>query len=106
VKNPVRNETSVILVVAVVFSAVAIPVMSGLLEPSQPPAVAAVQVGDPRDGVQREDGAPARTPQSGPAPARDAERHPPAASPARRHPAPAPSPPADDLAGDDGGEAD
>ncbi len=41
-KNPIRNETSLVLVVAVILSAVAIPVLSGFLEPSQPPAVAAV----------------------------------------------------------------
>jgi hypothetical protein len=47
VKNPIRNETSLVLVIAVIFSGVAIPVLSGFLEPSQPPAVAAVQIGDP-----------------------------------------------------------
>jgi hypothetical protein len=50
-KNPIRNETSLVLVVAVVFSAVAIPVLSGFLEPSQPPAVAAIQIGEPRNGA-------------------------------------------------------
>jgi hypothetical protein len=61
VKNPIRNETSLVLVVAVIFTAVAIPVLSGFLEPSQPPAVAAVQIGDPRDGAgdaERGDSAP------------------------------------------------
>lgn len=46
-KNPIRNEASLVLVVAVIFSSVAIPVLSGFLEPSQPPAVAAVEIGDP-----------------------------------------------------------
>jgi hypothetical protein len=68
VKNPIRNETSLVLVVAVIFSAVAIPVLSGFLEPSQPPAVAVVQIGQPRDAAAaprdgaatRDDGGPAR----------------------------------------------
>jgi hypothetical protein len=68
VKNPIRNETSLVLVVAVIFSAVAIPVLSGFLEPSQPPAVAVVQIGQPRDAVaaprdsgpKRDDNGPAR----------------------------------------------
>jgi hypothetical protein len=47
VKKPIRNETSLILVVALIFSGIAIPVLSGFLEPSQPPGVAAVQIGDP-----------------------------------------------------------
>jgi hypothetical protein len=62
VKNPIRNETSLVLVVAVIFTAVAIPVLSGFLEPSQPPAVAAVQIGNPNAGADdaaRDDGAPA-----------------------------------------------
>jgi hypothetical protein len=46
VKHPIRNETSLILVVALIFSGVAIPVLSGFLGPSQPPGVAAVQIGD------------------------------------------------------------
>jgi hypothetical protein len=106
-KNPIRNETSLVLVVAVIFSAVAIPVLSGFLEPSQPPAVAAVQIGDPRDGdASRDDGAPATEPDTGePRPAGDDQAK-------RRRPAPrpvapaqsAPSAPADDAAEDDGGE--
>jgi hypothetical protein len=48
VKNPIRNETSLVLVIAVIFSGIAIPVLSGFLEPSQPPAVAAVQIGGPK----------------------------------------------------------
>jgi hypothetical protein len=47
-RHAIRNETSLVLVIAVLFSAVAIPVLSGFLEPSQPPAVAAVQIGDPQ----------------------------------------------------------
>jgi hypothetical protein len=118
VKNPIRNETSLVLVVAVIFSAVAIPVLSGFLEPSQPPAVGAVQIGTPREaagGAVRDDGAPA------PSERQRGTREPrPAADdrPQRRRPAPrqaapeppaqsqsAPSAPADD-AEDDGGESD
>jgi hypothetical protein len=111
VRNPIRNETSLVLVVAVIFSAVAIPVLSGFLEPSQPPAVAAVQIGDPRDGASRDDGPPAAEPQRRkirPASNR-IERREPAKSRARERPAPAqpaPAPPDDDLAEDDDGEAD
>lgn len=113
-KNPIRNETSLVLVVAVILSAVAIPVLSGFLEPSQPPAVAAVQIGDPRDGdsnAPRDDDAPARPTEpktSEPRPADDqAKRRRPAPRPAASAPAQsAPSAPADDAAEDDGGEAD
>jgi hypothetical protein len=124
VKNPIRNETSLVLVVAVIFSAVAIPVLSGFLEPSQPPAVAAVQIGHPRDGAgdaARDDGAPARD-DSAPAPApsrRERQRSKPRSAgdvqaqrrrsaPRPAAPAPpvqsAPSAPSDDAAEDDGGE--
>jgi hypothetical protein len=108
VNNPIRNETSLVLVVAVIFSAVAIPVLSGFLEPSKPPAVAAVQIGDPR-----ERGGAAGTAESEAAPAPDTERQRQASSPTRKRRAPtqrapaqpAPSPPADD-GDDDAGEAD
>jgi hypothetical protein len=108
VKNPLRNETSLVLVVAVIFSAVAIPVLSGFLEPSQPPAVAAVQIGDPRDSGG-DDGAPATEPDTGePRPAGDAQakRRRPAPRPADSAPPAqsAPSAPADGAAEDDGGE--
>lgn len=98
-KNPIRNETSLVLVVAVIFSAVAIPVLSGFLEPSQPPAVAAVQIGVPRDSDATE-----------PRPADDdqAKRRRPAPRPADAAP-PAKSAraaPADGAAEDDGGESD
>ena len=114
--NPIRNETSLVLVVAVIFTAVAIPVLSGFLEPSQPPAVGAVQIGDPREKTGNagpDDGAPApgsRQPDTRePRPADDdkAQRRRPA--PRQAAPAPrqsAPSPPADDAAEDDGGESD
>jgi hypothetical protein len=114
VRNPIRNEASFVLVVAAVFSAVAIPVLSGFLEPSQPPAVAAVQIGDPRDRPSGEDGASARDSENRlikTAPARS-ERRRPALAPKRERPKrpastqPAPPPPADDLAEDDDGEAD
>jgi hypothetical protein len=100
VKNPIRNETSLVLVVAVIFSAVAIPVLSGFLEPSQPPAVAAVVIGDPRErDAARDDGASGKP----------TERPPADRMGARRRDAseqPAPSAPADDAAEDDGGDAD
>ena len=67
-KSPIRNETSLTLAVAVVLSAVAVPVLSGLLEPSPPPAVAAVQIGDPRDQSTTDDGAAAGTSETNPAP--------------------------------------
>jgi hypothetical protein len=100
-KNPIRNETSLVLVVAVVFSAVAIPVLSGFLEPSQPPAVAAIQIGEPRDragDAARDDGAGEPGADRG-EPA-DAQRRRPA--PRRANPAQsAPSGDAEDDGGDD-----
>jgi hypothetical protein len=120
--KPIRNETSLVLAVAVLFSAIAIPALSGFLEPSQPPAVAAVQVGNPRDDdgdAAGDDGAPAvpREPKPQPEPQaergaspsnNDAQRR--RAAPQRSAPAPpaqpAPSAPADDAADDDLGEAD
>jgi hypothetical protein len=130
VNNPIRNETSLVLVVAVIFSAVAIPVLSGFLEPSQPPAVAAVQIGDPRAGdaggdggdagrdggdAARDGGAPAgpsepRSDTREPRPAGDVQAQRRRSAPRRADPAPpaqsAPSAPADDAAEDDGGESD
>jgi hypothetical protein len=122
VKNPIRNETSLVLVVAVIFTAVAIPVLSGFLEPSQPPAVGAVKIGEPRDdagnavrsdNTLRSDDAPARRSRksdtSEPRSAADvkAQRRR-RSAPRQAAPAPprqsAPSPPADDVAEDDGGE--
>jgi hypothetical protein len=123
VRNPIRNETSLVLAVAVIFSGVAIPVLSGFLEPSQPPAVATVQIGDPRDRdsgaddesvpsrqVETDEGGPAGDAQSrssAQSRARSAQsRARSAQSRAREHPTqPAPSVPADD-AEDDRGEAD
>jgi hypothetical protein len=123
--SPIRNETSLVLVVAVIFSAIAIPALSGFLEPSQPPAVAAVQIGDPRDGngdPARDDGAaegspePAPNPQPGPEPEtraprpadadakpRRADKPPAAPAPSAQ---PAPAAPADDAVDDDGGGED
>jgi hypothetical protein len=123
VNNPIRNETSLILVVAVIFSAVAIPVLSGFLEPSQPPAVAAVQIGEPpesasaaaRDDGGDDGGAPAgpsepRPDTREPRPAGDVQAQRRRSAPRRANPAPpaqsAPSAPADDAAEDDGGESD
>ena len=99
-KNPIRNETSLVLVVAVIFSAVAIPVLSGFLEPSQPPAVAAIEIGDPRDGdAVRDDGASGEATERTPADSRRTRR--------RNAPEqPAPAAPVDDAADDDGGDAD
>jgi hypothetical protein len=113
VKNPIRNETSLVLVVAVIFSAVAIPVLSGFLEPSQPPAVAAVQIGQPRDddqspagegaaAGQSETGARERSPSGDAQPRRRSSKRD-APAPSMQ---PAPSAPADEAAEDDGGEAD
>jgi hypothetical protein len=127
VKNPIRNETSLVLVVAVIFSAIAIPVLSGFLEPSQPPAVATVQIGEPGDGAAagaREDGArakprkPDRRPKPEtrePRPAGNVKGQAGSGKAQRRRPAPepvapappaqsAPSVPSDDAAEDDGGE--
>jgi hypothetical protein len=97
VNNQIRNETSLVLVVAVIFTAVAIPVLSGFLEPSQPPAVAAVEIEDPRDGDAARDGS---------APGKPTERQPAKRRRSAPKPAPAPPAPADDAAEDDGGDAD
>jgi hypothetical protein len=124
VKNPIRNETSLVLVVAVIFSAIAIPALSGFLEPSQPPAVAAVQVGNAQDSggsdAVRDDGGPAksREPASQPKPERESreprsgngDAKPGRAAQRRAAPAPsaepAPAAPADDPVDDDGGGED
>jgi hypothetical protein len=120
VKNPIRNETSLVLVVAVVLSAVAIPVLSGFLEPSQPPAVAAVQIADPREGAgaaERGDDAPDGRTEPNPQLEPETKTSRPAGDvqPVRRRSAPrpadsarsaqsAPSAPAGGAAEDDGGE--
>jgi hypothetical protein len=128
VKPARHNETALLLVAAAIFSAAAIPVLTGFLEPSQPPAVAAVEIGVPRDGSDRARGSDAR-----PRPARrnrDADRRRPAvkrdarraparsssrerpaqpAAPAQPAPAPAPAAPAappDDDVSDDGGDGE
>ena len=114
-KNPIRNETSLVLVVAVIFSAVAIPVLSGFLEPSRPPAVGAVQIGDPRDGAgeaPRDDGDAAGPGADGtePGPTDDdqAKRRRSASRPAdsARPGKSAPSAAAGEAAEDDGSESD
>jgi hypothetical protein len=46
----IRYENVALLTMAAIFSVVATVVLSGFLEPSQPPAVAAVEIGEPRDG--------------------------------------------------------
>jgi hypothetical protein len=127
--NPIRNETSLVLVIAVLFSAIAIPALSGFLEPSQPPAVAAVQIGDPRDNrggsAVRDDGGSSGAPAVKPQPKAEPESRAPRPAddeagpadddaeprrPAKRPDAPAPSAqpapaaPADDAVEDDGGE--
>jgi hypothetical protein len=48
-KNAIRNDTSVLLVAAAAFTGAAIPVLSEFLGPSQPPAVAAIQIGIPSE---------------------------------------------------------
>jgi hypothetical protein len=102
-KNPIRNETSLVLVVAVVFSAVAIPVLSGFLEPSQPPAVAAIQIGEPREGAgdaARNDAAGEPGADRGEPRAAEAQRR--RATPRQANPAQsAPSGDAEDDGGDD-----
>jgi hypothetical protein len=112
-KNPIRNETSLVLIVAVIFSAIAIPVLSGFLEPSQPPAVAAVQIGDGTGDAAGDDGAstgrtkpdPQPEPETrDPGPAGDVQAERRRSAPRRAEPAQ--SAPADDAAEDDGGETD
>lgn len=49
VRHARRHETTLLLVAAAIFTAAAIQVFSAFVEPSQPPAVAAVELGDPRD---------------------------------------------------------
>lgn len=53
-KHARRNYTALLLTIAAIFSAAAIQVFSGFLEPSQPPAVAVVQMGGPRDDADGE----------------------------------------------------
>jgi hypothetical protein len=48
----IRYENVALLTMAAIFSVVATVVLSGFLEPSQPPAVAAVEIGEPRDGQE------------------------------------------------------
>ena len=116
-KNPVRNETSLVLVIAVIFSGIAIPVLSGFLEPSQPPAVASVQIGDPPDD---DPDAPSDETAGGDGKPLDGQAEPQEIEPAgqakpgrsaqspprERRTQPAPSAPPDEAAEDDGGEAD
>ena len=99
-KNAVRNDTSVLLIMAAIFTGAAIPLMSGFLEPSQPPAVAAVEIGEPaangagaRD-VERKDRKRGRD--------RDGDR----GRRARDRPQPAQSPPASAAHGAAGGGDD
>jgi hypothetical protein len=47
----IRYENVALLAMAAIFSVVATVVLSGFLEPSQPPAVAAVQIGEPRENA-------------------------------------------------------
>jgi hypothetical protein len=105
VRNPIRNETSLVLVVAVVFSAVAIPVLSGFLEPSQPPAVAAVQIGDPRESGARDDSAAASERDRSESEVGDgrspARRQVAPSAPSERPTQPAPAPPRDEAGEED-----
>jgi hypothetical protein len=102
VRKTPPNETALVLLVAALFSAGAIAFLSGFLEPSQPPGVGAVKIGEPREGAlaAREDRA---TPQ---APARERQGQQAPSAPREQQTQPAPSPPVDDAGEDDAGEAD
>jgi hypothetical protein len=104
VRKTLPNETALVLLVAALFSAGAIAFLSGFLEPSQPPGVGAVKIGDPPAAATDDRGA--REGRANPrAPAREGRRQ--KAPPApREQVTPAPSPPVDDAGEDDGGEAD
>jgi hypothetical protein len=104
VRKTLPNETALVLLVAALFSAGAIAFLSGFLEPSQPPGVGAVKIGDPPAAAADDRGA--REGRANPqAPAREGRRQ--KAPPApREQVTPAPSPPVDDAGEDDGGEAD
>jgi hypothetical protein len=55
----IRYENVALLTMAAIFSIVATVVLSVFLEPSQPPTVAAVEIGDPREspeGVRASEG--------------------------------------------------
>lgn len=51
VKYARRHETPILLATAAIFSAAAIQILSEFLEPSQPPAVAAVEMGGPQKAL-------------------------------------------------------
>lgn len=89
-KHLFRNQTSLILVVAVTFSAAAIPLLSGFLEPSPPPAVAEIVIGVPGEGD---------APAGRPAGAHGERLRP--EDPRKRPAAPAPTTQVDDASEDD-----
>jgi hypothetical protein len=103
VRKSLPNETALVLLVAALFSAGAIALLSGFLEPSQPPGVGAVKIGEPRNGVPAADDAAAKEQRATPQAPAD-EGRPEKAS--ERLAQPAPSPSVDDAGEDDGGEAD
>ena len=106
-RKTLPNETALVLLVAALFSAGAIAFLSGFLEPSQPPGVGAVKIGEPREGAPASDGRGAREGRAAPqAPAREDRPQKAPSAPRERITQPAPSPPVDDAAEDDGGEAD
>jgi hypothetical protein len=102
----IRYENVALLALAAAFSVVATVVLSGFLEPSQPPAVAAVEIGAPSESQPREGRGDARErgerPSRGGAERRrgerrqadrsEADRTPTAASAAQPRPQPAPQP--------------
>jgi hypothetical protein len=106
VRKTLPNETALVLLVAALFSAGAIAFLSGFLEPSQPPGVRAVEIGEPRKApAATDDSGAGRERQGSKAPAREGGRQNAPSAPRERSTQPAPSPPVDD-AGEDDGEAD
>lgn len=104
-RKTLPNETALVLIVAALFSAGAIAVLSGFLEPSQPPGVGAVKIGEPREGAPAADDRGAREGRATP-PAREGTRQKAPSAPRERLTQPAPSPPVGDAGEDDAGEAD
>jgi hypothetical protein len=107
VRKTPPNETALVLLVAALFSAGAIAFLSGFLEPSQPPGVGAVKIGEPREGAPAADGRGGREDRAtSQAPARERQGQKAPSAPRERQTQPAPSPPVDDAGEDDAGEAD
>ena len=105
-RKTLPNETALVLLAAALFSAGAIALLSGFLEPSQPPGVGAVKIGEPVEGAAAADDRGAGEGRANPqVPAREDGRQKATPGP-REQVTPAPSPPADAAGEDDGGEAD